>query len=216
MKLSALKLMHLTLLFVMLQPDVNAATHVNKSFEWSHTPLTSTTISTHYKYQLFSNDMFSTLGIGAGYEYVLFALKGSLIKPYRFKSRYKYVTISQRFKSRHAKYGFYPFGSYVGLDFNAMGLAAAWLSIGTTIGLSFPFFTLDNSLTFSGWTGPDGGYQNGGHISWNPKLGLRIGPVWLKSGPSLILGTTTIDENWLKFNQYNLNFELSFYIDHLH
>jgi len=82
----------------------------------------------------FFKDIFGTLGLGIGQEY-LFGIKGSLIKPFSFKKK-KTGFLSNLPKNN---YGFYPIGGYVSVDANGFLFIAPWGGIGLNGGISLPY-----------------------------------------------------------------------------
>ncbi len=146
----------------------------------------------------FARDIFGSMGIFAGQEHFI-ALKGSLIKPINFGYRWRQAP----------KYGFYPHGAYASLEGSLFGLFALWGGAGINIGYNIGPVTIDNSLTAWGIIGENNSF---GLTSYNPKIGLHFGPVWLKAGPSFRLSKHDFIENFLCTGDYHLNFELSFLV----
>ena len=146
----------------------------------------------------FGRNVFHALGIGVGQEY-FFGVKGSLVKPFPFGRTLK-----------KPKFGFYPKCFYVSIGASAFGLFAVWGGVGLNAGVSLGIFTLDNSVVAWGIVGPDS--QTFGSTTYNPKIGLHLGPIWFKAGPSFRLSKELTDPNLLRPGRYNLNFELSYII----
>ena len=144
----------------------------------------------------FMDDVFGYGGIGVGQEY-FFGVKGSVIKPFAFQKR-----------ARKPKYGLYPLGAYAGLEANGFSLFAAWGGVGVNGGFTVSNFTMDCSLMNWYAVGPDG-QKVPSQQSLNPKLGLRMGPVWLKAGPSFLLSQDSFAPEQLKIGRLNYNFELN-------
>lgn len=160
-----------------------------------------------FKKNYFFDDIFGTLGFGVGQEY-FFGLKGSLIKPFSFvKNRGKSRILTNNV-NKHS--GFYPLGGYVSIDPNMFVFFAGWVGVGLNVGVSLPFVTVDNSIVVWAISGPSGeeGY---GRVTYNPKIGVYVGPVWFKVGPSFILAQKKeFAPDLIKINDTNFNFELSY------
>lgn len=146
----------------------------------------------------FFKNVFGMGGVAAGQEYLV-SVKGSFIKPFRIGSN----------KGSRSKFGFYPVCAYAGAEAGLMGLFALWGGIGVCGGFAAGPVTIDNSVTCFGIMGNEG--AGGGHITSNPKLGLKFGPVWMKAGPSFLLTSESATGNWLQIGQTKMNFELCFY-----
>lgn len=146
----------------------------------------------------FKNDIFGAAGIAIGQEHFA-AVKGSIIKPINFGYRPRY----------YPKYGFYKHGAYASLEGSMFGMFAIWAGLGVNIGYNLGPLTLDNSVTAWGIAGENASF---GIVTYNPKVGIRVGPVWLKSGPSFLLAGEEFIDNYLKIGRYNMNFELLYII----
>ena len=66
---------------------------------------------------------------------------------------------------------------------------------------------LDIVVSVWGIGGPDG--QTFGQTLYNPKIGLYVGRVWLRAGPSFLLSEERWSDNQLKWGNYNMNISLS-------
>jgi len=142
----------------------------------------------------FFDDTFLSGGIVAGQESI-FGVKGYFIKPYSFTK-----------SAKKSAFGFYKVGAYTGLEYGGFMFFAIWGEIGVNTGVSLGPFTLDNSINslFVLVEGPTR-YQT----TYNPKLGIHLGPVWLKAGPSFLISKESVlFEDWIKIGKYNMNFEI--------
>lgn len=96
---------------------------------------------------------------------------------------------------------------YFGLEGSFFALFGVWRGIGANAGFNFQRITIDNSLTWFRVSGSDGGNTI---ITNNPKLGLKLGKVWIKAGPSFQINSNDALENWMKIGQLNYNLEVTF------
>ncbi len=143
------------------------------------------------------DNMFGTGGIGIGQEY-WYGVQGSVVMQFRLSKK-------DYFKRY---YGFYPVAAYTSIDLNCMGLFAVWGGVGINGGIALGHFTLDNSLSRWGILGPDG--QDFGQTLYNPKIGVHIGRVWIKAGPSILLSEERWKEDQLKLGEMNMNISISY------
>jgi len=96
------------------------------------------------------------------------------------------------------KYSFYG-----GADITFFGFFSAVLTFSGYTGFKIGIFTIDNSIAYL-TTFPK--YQ----LTYNSKIGIKLGPIWVKSGPSFILKNTyAISDSWMKFNNNYYNFDLN-------
>lgn len=151
-----------------------------------------------------SSNVIFTLGAQVGQEN-FFGLKGSILFPYYFSkesSRYKF---SRKWNSNNGKFD--KPCIYSGLDLSAMGLFAVWFSAGINAGISLKYITLDNNIAFFGIAGPEN--QFGNHTTYNPKIGVLIGPVWIKAGPSFLINPSQAEVNPIHWKGQALNVEFT-------
>lgn len=145
-----------------------------------------------------------TLGAQVGQEN-FFGLKGSILFPYYFSKESSKNKYSRKWSSKSGK--FEKPCLYAGLDLSAMGLFAVWFSAGINAGISLKYFTLDNNIAFFGIAGPEN--QFGNHTTYNPKIGVLIGPVWIKAGPSFLINPSQAEVNPIHWKGQALNVEFT-------
>lgn len=104
------------------------------------------------------------------------------------------------------KYGFSNFSFYAGVEGSMFVMYAGVFGISANVGVAIGPFTVDNSITRTAIVGPSG-ERPGNYTTYNPKLGLNIGPIWLKAGPSILMDGNGI-EDWAKINNRYYNFEV--------
>ena len=98
--------------------------------------------------------------------------------------------------------------AYAGADITLGVLYAAWFASNAYAGVKLGHLTLDNSIAYFA-----GLHSEGKHIdygTYNPKLGVKIGKIWFKSGPSFKIGKSFYLDNstYFKIGYFNYNFEL--------
>jgi len=147
----------------------------------------------------FIENLFPVCGLTAGQE-TIFGIKYSMIKPFSF------IETTEK-----PKYGFYPKGAYVGLDLNGFMFFGIWGGIGINTGLSLGAFTLDNSINYLILLPPLDTHVRS-QTTLNPKLGVHYKGVWLKAGPSFLIGKNSVIPDWVKIKGYNINFEINYII----
>ncbi len=111
-----------------------------------------------------------------------------------------------RIAGKQPDYGFANLSLYGGGELSLFGFHALALGISANTGVAVGPFTIDNSITYTIRRGPSG-EKPGNYTTYNPKLGLNIGPIWLKAGPSILLDGKGI-EDWTKINNRYYNFEV--------
>ncbi len=85
-------------------------------------------------------------------------------------------------RNRNAKmWNFHRFSIYGGAEGSIFGLFVFGGSAAAVGGIKMSVFTLDINASVSGFALNDAKF---GYSTYNPKLGLVLGPVWLKVGPS--------------------------------
>jgi hypothetical protein len=153
---------------------------------------------------IFDNMLF-TVGISAGRETFIGLPKLGAYK--------EFSLLSQR--PLHGRKQFSGFGNcsfYAGAEASIFVIFAGVFSVSADAGFAFGPLTIDNSLTRSVIVSPDGG-ENSYYTTCNPKLGLNIGPVWLKAGPSYAVGKSDAAMgNWLKKGNNHYNVELLYIV----
>lgn len=83
------------------------------------------------------------------------------------------------------------------------------LSVSANAGIAFGSFTIDNNITSAMIFGfaHEGSFARYYHTC-NPKIGIIIGPMWLKAGPSFLLSGEPAFPEMMKINGRSFNFEL--------
>jgi hypothetical protein len=150
-----------------------------------------------------SNVVFA-IGAQVGQEN-FFGVKGSILFPYYFSKESSKNKYSRKWSSNKGKFD--KPCLYTGLDLSAMGLFAVWFSAGINAGISLKHITLDNNIAFFGLAGPDN--QFGNHLTYNPKFGILIGPVWIKAGPSFLLNPSQAEVNPIRLKNQAFNVEFT-------
>jgi hypothetical protein len=85
-------------------------------------------------------------------------------------------------KNRRGRlWNFHPVSVYGGAEGSLFGVFAFGGSAAVVSGLKLSIFTLDINAAVSGFAVNEAKI---GYSTYNPKVGLIIGPVWLKCGPS--------------------------------
>ncbi|MBK7129902.1 MAG: hypothetical protein IPM74_04640 [Crocinitomicaceae bacterium] len=126
-------------------------------------------------------------------------------------------TVSFGKQKKNSSFGvdFPKYGMYGAADLTIFGLFQVALSMTTWVGFKIGPLTIDNSIAFvRGF--PDGKKVNDDFYlrTINPKIGLKIGIVWLKFGPSYtISGKWDQLDNWFKIKNNFFNFDLNFVMD---
>ncbi|MFY0644892.1 MAG: hypothetical protein JXR19_10535 [Bacteroidia bacterium] len=142
------------------------------------------------------DESFMSGGFGIGQEY-WYGVNLSFIQ--------QFPLTTQTYFKRH--YGFRPVALYTGLDINFFGHFAFWAGAGINVGIALGPLTIDNSLSTWGIIGPD--RKSFSQKLYNPKIGIHIGRVWLKAGPSFLLSDERWSEDQLKLGKYNMNISVS-------
>jgi len=79
-----------------------------------------------------------------------------------------------------------------------------------SLGRTQVYITIDNSITIWAIVGYSPGSGNWKSI-YNPKLGIYLGPVWVKAGPSFTVSQKKeFAFDVIKINNTNFNFEVSY------
>lgn len=99
---------------------------------------------------------------------------------------------------------------YAGIDGSLFVFFAGAFSVGPTLGYGHGPFSIDNSLSFTLITSPESANEK--NWSYNPKVGLNIGPVWIKAGPCFPLHTETSWGDWVQIGNVSMNFELLYLV----
>lgn len=99
---------------------------------------------------------------------------------------------------------------YAGIDGSLFVFFAGAYSVGPTLGYGHGPFSIDNSLTITWITAPES--QTEKNWSYNPKVGVNVGPVWIKAGPSFPLYTETSWADWVQIGNVSMNFELLYLV----
>lgn len=146
----------------------------------------------------FLDNLIFVAGVSAGQETFIGAPK---------LGAYKEFAISKG-RSGTPKFGFSKASVYVGAETSLFVFFAGVISISANAGFNLAFVTIDNSITRTLVSSPDNVKYS--YTTYNPKLGIHIGPIWLKSGPSFALKQSEQMDGWLKLNGIHYNFELLF------
>jgi len=134
----------------------------------------------------FENGMMFSVGLSAGQEtFIGFPKFGA----------YKQFPIHYA-RCKGPQLGFRHPAIYAGVDGSLFVFFAGAFSVGPTIGYGHGPFSIDNSLTFTLITQPES--VNEKNWSYNPKIGINIGPVWLKAGPSFSLYAESDWDGWVQ------------------
>lgn len=146
----------------------------------------------------FFDDVIFSVGVSAGQETFIGLPK---------LSAYKALSLSSK-NHKSSKYGFPAYSIYAGADVSTFVLFAGVFTASANTGFAIGPLTLDNSLAFTLVTSPES--ENSNYSTYNPKLGVMVGPVWLKAGPSFALSGNTDWGNWMKKNRTCYNVELHY------
>jgi hypothetical protein len=154
----------------------------------------------------FFNNMLFAVGISAGQEtFIGFPKLGA----------YKEFSLTPKAQPLHGRKQFSGFGKcsfYVGAEASMLVFFAGAFTISADAGFALGPVTIDNSLTRTVFASPVGD-RNSYSTTYNPKLGLNIGPVWLKAGPSFKLGKSDSPMgNWLTIGNNPYNVELLYIV----
>lgn len=103
------------------------------------------------------------------------------------------------------------FSAYYGTDIT-LGLFFQFWLVGTIqAGVRYNYISLDNSVGYLGLFPQK--LPSKSHFTYNPKLGIKTGPVWFKAGPSILLSHKRALNNFLKIGECYYNFEILFLIN---
>ncbi len=146
------------------------------------------------------NGWMISVGVSAGRETFIGLPKFGVYK--QFPMRYT--------KCKGPQLGFRSPAIYAGVDGSLFVFFAGAFSVGPTLGYGHGPFSVDNSLTITLITSPEGANEK--NWSYNPKVGVNIGPIWIKAGPSFQLYTETSWGNWVQIGNVSMNFELLYLV----
>jgi hypothetical protein len=110
-------------------------------------------------------------------------------------------------KRGRTKYGFRTCSAYAGADAALFVFFAGAFSASATCGFAVGPFTIDNSFATTTTLNADGDRVYS-YRTYNPKIGVNIGPVWLKAGPSYVIGGKVEMGNWCRIGSTYFNFEI--------
>lgn len=155
-----------------------------------------TTSSNYYKPQ--QTKWLNSAGVSAGQETFI----GAKLGVYR-----EFSLVRDRRDDRN----FRKFSLYAGPEASLFVFFAGVFSFSATGGVALGPFTLDNAVTYTTFVSPNG-HAGQDYGSLNPKIGLQLGPVWLKAGPSYLISGSTIwgDYRFLEINEQPWNFEIRY------
>lgn len=152
------------------------------------------------------------VGVGLGQEHLLSLPKVSAIYSLGFKQ-------NRRFKFRSSRLPFSGIhdlpenGLLFGTEVSMFVLFAGTFSTSALIGIKSGPVTAETSITRQFLASPDGDIV-ARQSTLNPKLGVKMGPIWLKTGPSFLLGSEdvygSIFGDFLKIGGTAFNVELSY------
>lgn len=131
--------------------------------------------SQYYKPNSGKTQFVGTMGLGVGQENLV-----SLPKLSGFAS----FKLGNRSISNHGNFQKNSF--YLGAEASIVVFFAGAVSISGTTGLKTGPLSFDCSLTRLWLANPDGDVV-ARQTTLNPKIGIMMGPVWLKAGPSFLL-----------------------------
>ncbi len=115
------------------------------------------------------------------------------------------------------RYGFRKCAFYAGPEVGICLLYPGLFSTSATTGFALGPVTIDNSLTYTAFVFPkQGTIKDFG--SWNPKLGIQLGPCWMKAGPCFPIRSTTLlqdsekelNDRFMMIGNIPYNFEFGF------
>lgn len=133
----------------------------------------------------FFDNLIFVAGVSAGQETFIGAPKLGVFKEFAFsKGRYG-----------SPKFGFSQGAFYVGAETSIFIFFAGVISISANAGFNFGPLTIDNSITRTLVSSPND-YKYS-YTSYNPKFGIHVGPIWLKSGPSFALKQAEQMDGWM-------------------
>ncbi len=98
---------------------------------------------------------------------------------------------------------------YVGADLSMLVFFAGAFNTGVQAGFKFGPITIDNSFSQLSLMSPESDIV-ARQTSYNPKIGLVIGPAWLKFGPSYIIKGDNILRDGFGMNNFPFNAELCY------
>jgi hypothetical protein len=151
-------------------------------------------VNTQTRYYYRKNTIDQYIGIAAGQETFI-----SGVMP-------KVGLLVQNFHTKNKK-----FSTYYGADITLGVFFQFWLSVTAQTGIRYNYISLDNSIGYLGLFPQKLSSKH--QFTCNPKLGTKIGPVWLKAGPSILLSHRRALNNFLKIGEYYYNFEILFLIN---
>jgi hypothetical protein len=143
-------------------------------------------------------DVLFAVGLSAGQETFIGLPKLSAYKAFPLLSK----------NNKSPKYGFHRYSIYAGADVSTFVFFAGVFTASGNVGFVAGPVTLDNSLAFTVVSSPES--ENSNYSTCNPKLGLIIGPIWLKAGPSFAVHGNPDWGNWMKKNGTCYNVELHY------
>jgi hypothetical protein len=109
-------------------------------------------------------------------------------------------------EAKSPKYGFKSGSFYAGVEGSLFVVFIGIFSVSGTCGLVMNRFTLDHALTCTLVSDPSS--NNTTYATSNPKLGVQLGPVWLKAGPSFLLRGPADWGDWMLVGNVRLNVDL--------
>jgi hypothetical protein len=148
------------------------------------------------------NRWFGTIGAAIGQETFIGAPRFGIYKEFAWK----HGSFQDGYKSS---------GCYVGVEGSTLvWIGAGIYTVGVNAGVRHQSFTLDNSLSRTIVADTDMqtfAFYN----SCNPKIGCRLGPVWIKTGPSIWLSGNADWGRWMKIGSLPVNVEVH-YVQRIH
>jgi len=144
-----------------------------------------------------------SIGVSAGHETVISAPRLGAIFAIPFEGQTGYA----RNKASLGRFSF-----YTGVEASIFVFFAGTFGISGNAGLKIGPFTIDNSFTHTIVAGPSGESHN--YSSLNPKVGLKLGPIWIKAGPCYRLRGNFELDKWVQIGSIPFNFDILYNTDH--
>lgn len=146
--------------------------------------------------------LVGTVGLGVGQENLV-----SMPKLSGFAS----FKLGNRSISNHGNFQKNAF--YLGSEASVLIFFAGAVSVSGTAGIKVGSLSFDGSLTRLWLANPDGNVV-ARQTTLNPKMGVMIGPVWLKAGPSFLLTDNSVWRelfgNFMHIDHIACNLELNY------
>lgn len=147
-----------------------------------------------------SRKLMYTVGLSVGRETFIGAPRFGLYKPIKLSSADKHF----RYANKHTPI------VYAGVEGSVFVFFGGVFSIAPSIGFGFGHFTVDNNLAFTIVTSPDNVRQN--YLTYNPKVGVALGPIWLKCGPGILVNGEDHWGAWMKVGRARMNVEILYWL----